>query len=617
MTGAREGAANWLRRLAARALARDLTAFVVPGPELARAHGLDLAAAGLRPVATPRHAGVLVLIGELPAGLARAAAVAYAQMGRPRAILALGAPEVGPLPAPDVAAALRQDALAAGVAELRRLVAAGAFSLGTAPFDVAAVRTETRYTCPMHPEIVRDQPGKCPICGMDLVPQQEVGRSPGHDATTVDHGGASEHGSGAATGAYTCPMHPEIVRDAPGSCPICGMDLVPREEEGEAADRGATALQHGLAHGEGRGGTRRTYTCPMHPEVVRAGPGSCPICGMDLLPRAEAAGGPGSAMDGSHAAHRRRDAGRAGAVHGGQGHQGRDGGGDHGGMGHGARDTAQRLRRPDRVEGADGVAAAAGHTVDADHAAHGGREYGGHHTVPRGGTDQNAMPGMAHEGRTAMPGMGGGQEMPGMAHGAHDMGAMDHSMHDMSGGFMSMVAMTRDLPRSRDGLPMEWTEAPFGPLFPGLPGGLDIALTLDGDVVARVARVPGAAGRGLAATWPGPAATLPDRLASLDPLAPFGYRLLAWRALESAAGTAPDERAARARVGALERERAASPLGWLAGVGDLLGYRGLAERAAALQLAVLRAAEPPAAEGLAPAIRRLIGRVERTPLLRR
>ena len=26
---------------------------------------------------------------------------------------------------------------------------------------------------------------------------------------------------------YTCPMHPEIVRNAPGSCPICGMALEP------------------------------------------------------------------------------------------------------------------------------------------------------------------------------------------------------------------------------------------------------------------------------------------------------------------------------------------------------------------------------------------------------
>ena len=42
--------------------------------------------------------------------------------------------------------------------------------------------------------------------------------------------------------AYTCPMHPEIVRDAPGSCPICGMALEPRtvtldeEENPELAD---------------------------------------------------------------------------------------------------------------------------------------------------------------------------------------------------------------------------------------------------------------------------------------------------------------------------------------------------------------------------------------------
>src|SRR5438552_7825851 len=27
---------------------------------------------------------------------------------------------------------------------------------------------------------------------------------------------------------YTCPMHPQIVRDAPGNCPVCGMALEPR-----------------------------------------------------------------------------------------------------------------------------------------------------------------------------------------------------------------------------------------------------------------------------------------------------------------------------------------------------------------------------------------------------
>src|SRR5262245_47762573 len=31
----------------------------------------------------------------------------------------------------------------------------------------------------------------------------------------------------AASTKWTCPMHPEIIRDAPGSCPICGMALEP------------------------------------------------------------------------------------------------------------------------------------------------------------------------------------------------------------------------------------------------------------------------------------------------------------------------------------------------------------------------------------------------------
>ena len=36
---------------------------------------------------------------------------------------------------------------------------------------------------------------------------------------------------GARTGkvVYTCPMHPAVVSDAPGECPICGMELVEKE----------------------------------------------------------------------------------------------------------------------------------------------------------------------------------------------------------------------------------------------------------------------------------------------------------------------------------------------------------------------------------------------------
>jgi multidrug efflux pump subunit AcrA (membrane-fusion protein) len=37
--------------------------------------------------------------------------------------------------------------------------------------------SETQYTCPMHPEIIRDKPGTCPICGMDLVPMAHADSS--------------------------------------------------------------------------------------------------------------------------------------------------------------------------------------------------------------------------------------------------------------------------------------------------------------------------------------------------------------------------------------------------------------------------------------------------------
>jgi len=40
-----------------------------------------------------------------------------------------------------------------------------------------------------------------------------------------------------SSGSYTCPMHPEVVRDSPGACPICGMDLEPMMVTGsEQAD---------------------------------------------------------------------------------------------------------------------------------------------------------------------------------------------------------------------------------------------------------------------------------------------------------------------------------------------------------------------------------------------
>ena len=37
--------------------------------------------------------------------------------------------------------------------------------------------SKTTYTCPMHPEVVSDQPSNCPKCGMKLVPKEKAKNS--------------------------------------------------------------------------------------------------------------------------------------------------------------------------------------------------------------------------------------------------------------------------------------------------------------------------------------------------------------------------------------------------------------------------------------------------------
>ena len=75
------------------------------------------------------------------------------------------------------------------------------------------------FYCPMHCEGEKtyDKAGDCPVCGMDLVEEQNL--------------------SASSAEQWTCPMHPEIIRDEPGACPICGMDLVPMEADASAEEK--------------------------------------------------------------------------------------------------------------------------------------------------------------------------------------------------------------------------------------------------------------------------------------------------------------------------------------------------------------------------------------------
>ena len=138
-------------------------------------------------------------------------------------------------------------------------------------------------------EVVKD-----PVCGMQVDPVKAAGQShfqaltysfcslgckrkfdlnpvqyiqSDKEMAPVQPQGVALPADGVATkvAKYTCPMHPEVQADKPGSCPKCGMALEP-------VDLAATT-------------DRIEYTCPMHPQIVRGQPGSCPICGMALEPR--------------------------------------------------------------------------------------------------------------------------------------------------------------------------------------------------------------------------------------------------------------------------------------------------------------------------------------------
>lgn len=56
----------------------------------------------------------------------------------------------------------------------------------------------------------------------------EAGPAPSESLAAVADDTALEHAAKHLDPTYVCPMHPQIVRDEPGSCPICGMKLVAR-----------------------------------------------------------------------------------------------------------------------------------------------------------------------------------------------------------------------------------------------------------------------------------------------------------------------------------------------------------------------------------------------------
>ena len=116
---------------------------------------------------------------------------------------------------------------------LARVSAQTASSRTPAEARAAPPLPPVSWSCPMHPEVVDNEPGKCPICGMTLE-QLRLAL------------------------VWSCPVHSELTKMQAGRCPTCGRDLI----------RVTKAV---------------SFTCPVHKTVNSLDPGKCPRCRRTLV----------------------------------------------------------------------------------------------------------------------------------------------------------------------------------------------------------------------------------------------------------------------------------------------------------------------------------------------
>ena len=125
-----------------------------------------------------------------------------------------------------------------GLAVLASLVLAGMGLLFTgcgrtkSP-EAGADATKTLYTCGMHPQVIKDKPGNCPICGMKLTPIRKQGEN-----TNSGQAPAAPSGERKIK-YYKSTMTPGEVRQTPGKDAM-GMEMVPVYEDEAAANSSQT-----------------------------------------------------------------------------------------------------------------------------------------------------------------------------------------------------------------------------------------------------------------------------------------------------------------------------------------------------------------------------------------
>lgn len=182
---------------------------------------------------------------------------------------------------------------------------------------VASAQQEaTDWTCTMHPQVSENGPGKCPICGMDLVPRRRGGRFEAHrQAVTIasPSNGMTPVLTGLKAGdlvvasdtqdlqegsALTSSVEMRAEPDSTGKSvnsekdmpDMPGMDTPPKASPKPSPNTHPSEGQPNPWRSQSKPAASTVeYTCPMHPEVISDKPGDCPKCGMKLVKKTKGA----------------------------------------------------------------------------------------------------------------------------------------------------------------------------------------------------------------------------------------------------------------------------------------------------------------------------------------
>lgn len=153
----------------------------------------------------------------------------------------------------------------------------------------------TDWTCTMHPQVSKPGPGKCPICGMDLVPREKGGSLMAHRQPVTVGAKAGDYSAVVSglkdgdkvvwkgiesliEGTAIQDAEPTVPSSEPNGDSIPGTDVSPNRSDKASTETTRKEPNSTKA-------VKDDYTCSMHPEVSSDKPGKCPKCGMDLVKR--------------------------------------------------------------------------------------------------------------------------------------------------------------------------------------------------------------------------------------------------------------------------------------------------------------------------------------------